>query len=190
MKERLPKVVALDGGDVSLRRMVDGDRDALLAFAKSVPAHDLLFMPRDITQEKVIDAWFRAESSGVISSIVAEPTEGGLMLGSAGLFRDPLSWSPHLGELRVLVSPAAKAKGLGRALIQEAFAIAVAADIKKITAQMTVDQRGAISIFEELGFIGEALLKDHVLDKDGEAHDIVILSCDVERIASRKSAYA
>lgn len=194
--ERLPKTAELEGGAVALRRMGEGDRVALLAFAEATPPHDLLFMPRDITEPKVVDAWLRAEARGDIATIIALDAQDGAqdrasaILGCAGLFRDPHSWSPHVGELRVLVSPDARAKGLGRTLIQEAFLVAVGEGLKKLTAQMTVDQKGAIAIFEELGFRGEALLKDHVVDKEGEAHDIVILSCDVERAASQKSAYA
>ncbi|MBI1394277.1 MAG: GNAT family N-acetyltransferase [Alphaproteobacteria bacterium] len=187
---RLPKTIELEGGAALIRRLEADDKPSLLAFARATPAHDLLFMPRDITQEKVVDAWIRSEAAGSVATILAVAGEDGALLGCAGLFRDPLSWSPHLGELRVLVSPDSRAKGLGRALIQEAFSIAVLGGLEKITAQMTVDQKGAIAIFEELGFRGEALLKDHVRDRAGDAHDIVILSCDVERAASRKSAYA
>ncbi len=189
--ERLPKTAELEGGAVMLRRMEADDGAALLAFAAATPAHDLLFMPRDITEPKVAEAWLRADARGDITTIIAldAQDDASPILGCAGLFRDPHSWSPHVGELRVLVSPDARAKGLGRTLIQEAFLVAVGEGLKKLTAQMTVDQKGAIAIFEELGFRGEALLKDHVIDKDGAAHDIVILSCDVDRAASQKSAY-
>ena len=40
---------------------------------------------------------------------------------------------------------------------------------------MTVDQRGAITLFESLSFKAEALLRDHVRDVDGKTHDIVVL---------------
>ena len=44
---------------------------------------------------------------------------------------------------------------------------------------MTVDQTGAIAIFEGLGFKAEALLRDHVRDKTGKKHDIVVLGHNV-----------
>ena len=145
-------------------------------------------MPRDITNEKVVKAWAGAIASDAIVTVLAY--DGTAVVGCVGLFIDPLSWSPHVAELRALVLPDARATGLGRLLIQEAFRIALERDMKKITAQMTVDQKGAVAIFEELGFGGEALLKEHVVDQSGQTHDIVILSCDVERVAARKSAYS
>ena len=59
----------------------------------------------------------------------------------------------------------------------------------KMVAQMTVDQRGAIGVFEGLGFRAEALLHDHVKDRDGRTHDIVILSHDVAKFQSQMAAY-
>ena len=88
------------------------------------------------------------------------------ILGCVALVRDPLSWSPHVGELRILVSQNARAKGLGRQLLQEGFRKALRLDLKKLIAQMTVDQQAAIALFEELGFRGEALLKDDMIAND------------------------
>ena len=44
---------------------------------------------------------------------------------------------------------------------------------------MTVDQQGAIAVFESIGFRGEALMRNHVKGADGRKHDIVLLSNDV-----------
>ena len=75
------------------------------------------------------------------------------------------TWSP----------PDVRGQGVGRALSQEIFALALGAGLEKLVAQMTVDQTGAIAIFEGLGFKAEALLRDHVRDKAGKKHDIVVL---------------
>ena len=57
--------------------------------------------------------------------------------------------------------------GLGRLLTREAFNIALALDIQKIVARMTLDQTGARTVFEELGFRPEAVLRDEVKDRAG-----------------------
>ena len=159
----------------------------MLEFAKSLPIHDLLYVRRDITNPKVVAAWARAIKGGTITTVLA--LDDKKIVGCGALIRDPLSWSPHWGEMRVLVASSMRKKGLGRILIQECFLMAIDQDLKKLSAHMTVDQQGAVAIFEELGFRGEALLKDQVMDRDGATHDIVILSCDVERIHGQMAAY-
>jgi len=79
--------------------------------------------------------------------------------------------------------------GLGRQLIQESFAQALEAGLEKLVAQMTTDQRGAIAMFESMGFRAEALLAGHVRDRSGKKHDIAMLSHDVAEVQARLSAY-
>jgi L-amino acid N-acyltransferase YncA len=185
--ERFPSTVTLNREAFTLRPMVPDDKAAMLAFAKSLPSHDLLFLTRDITKRKVVDAWIAATDAGSIETLIA--AKDGQIAGCSALITDPLSWSPHLGELRVLVEPAARQHGLGRALIEQCFRKALDKNLRKLTAQMTVDQKGAITVFEELGFRGEALLREHVRDGEGNLHDIVILACDVDRAANQLEAY-
>ena len=79
--------------------------------------------------------------------------------------------------------------GLGRFLAQEAFAIALACNVEKMTARMTPDQQGAVAAFEGLGFRAEGLLRDHMIDKDGNRHDLLIMGHDVQRFQSTMQSY-
>lgn len=184
---RYPRTQEIKGGEVSLDLMTPEMEAEVLAFANTLDPHDLLFLRRDITQPKVLSAWSQQLESGEITSLIARSDDQ--MLGCTAVVRDERSWSPHVGELRVLVSPAGKERGLGRLLIQESFLIALSLKLQKLTAHMTVDQTGAINVFEEMGFKPEALLKDQVMDQAGEKHDIVILSHDVEGFQSQMQAY-
>jgi RimJ/RimL family protein N-acetyltransferase len=170
-----------------IRTMTAADGPAVLAFARALPAHDLLFLPRDITHPKVLDAWVQELERGTLASLIA--VRGDTVVGCATIVFDPRSWSPHVAELRVVVSVEARQKGLGRNLIREAFALAVPLAIEKIVAQMTVDQTAAIATFESMGYRAEALLRDHVKDRDGVKHDLVILSHDVAEFQARAAAY-
>lgn len=182
-----PRTLACAGGDVEFRLLVPGDGAAVLAFAQKLSAHDLLFLRRDISQPKVVAAWMEATQRGAIVTVLA--TRAGAVLGCATLVRDELSWSRHVGELRVILDPAARGQGLGQQLTQEVFALAIELGVEKLMAQMTVDQRGAIGVFEGLGFRAEALLHEHVKDRDGKTHDIVILSHDVAKFQAQRAAY-
>jgi L-amino acid N-acyltransferase YncA len=182
-----PRTVRVGARDVTLRYMSAADGPAVLAFARTLPAHDLLFLRRDITQPEAIETWVRGIESGAITAVLAE-WEGAIQ-GYATISRDALSWSSHVAELRVLVSPAMRGKGLGRLLTQEAFAIALGLGIEKIVAQMTPDQKSAIAVFEGMGFRPEALLRDHVKDREGNKHDLLILRHDVAQFQAQMEAY-
>lgn len=176
-------------GNHRIRRFEPADRDRMLAFAKGLPEHDLLFLGRDLRHPRVIEAWLAAVEEGSIDSFIAEHSEGGQVLGTAALVRDPLGWSAHVGEVRLLVSSERRGAGLGRDLLECVFAVARDRGLAKLTAAMTPDQAGAVALFESLGFRGEALLKDHVQGRDGEQHDLAILSYDAGRVATRHEAF-
>ena len=89
----------------------------------------------------------------------------------------------------MVVSTEARGSGVGRALTQETFLLALEAGVEKIVAQMTVDQQGAIAVFESLGFKAEALLRDHVKDKSGRTHDLVVLGHNVAQVRAQMEAY-
>ena len=92
---------------------------------------------------------------------------------------DRVAWQRHLGEIRAQVALRFRSQGLGRALAGEIFALARGRGLRKIVAQMTPDQKGAISTFERLGFQPEALLQDFVVDHAGRPRDLVVMTYDV-----------
>lgn len=170
-----------------LRYMTPGDRAGVLAFARALPEHDLLFLRRDITQESAVDDWIAELTSGEIVTVLA--TKGSEVVGYATIHRSLLRWTAHVAELRVMVAEGARGAGLGRVLTQEAFANALAGGIEKMVAHMTLDQRGAIATFEGLGFRPEALLRDQVKDREGKKHDLLVLSHEVARFEAQRVAY-
>ena len=182
-----PLHVATEAGDIEFRMMAPADEAAVLDFAQKLPVHDLLFLPRNISEPKVLAAWIKEIERGAITSLLA--VLAGRVVGCGTLVRDPLSWSPHVGEIRMVVSTDVRGQGVGRALSQETFALALGAGLEKLIVQMTVDQVGAIAIFEGLGFKAEALLRDQVRDLAGNKHDIVMLGHDVAQVAAQMEAY-
>jgi L-amino acid N-acyltransferase YncA len=184
--QSFPKTVDLSGHRVEFRLLTAGDEAALLAFARSLPVHDMLFLPRDISKPRVIEAWLHDAAAGSLRTLVV--VRDGRILGCGAVTNDPLSWSKHVGSLRIVVASDARHFGLGRALLQEMFAIALSQNLEKIVAQMTTDQEAGIAIFEGLGFKAEALLSKYVKDRAGKAHDIVVLSHNVQEGLDRLNA--
>ena len=173
--------------DVILRLMTAGDKAGILAFARALPEHDLLFLRRDITEDSAVDDWVAEMNSGEIVTILAEYK--GDIVGYATIHRSLLRWTAHVAELRVMVAESMRGAGLGRVLTQEAFANALAGGIEKMVAQMTLDQKGAIATFEGLGFRPEALLRDQVKDRQGNKHDLLVLSHEVAKFEAQRAAY-
>ncbi len=186
-KRKYPSTIKTGGHTITLRYMSAADKEGILAFAQALPEHDLLFLRRDITEDREVDAWITDIGSGIVKSLIA--VEGGAIVGYGTIHRNDLRWSTHVAELRVMVSESMRGKGLGRILTQEAFAVSLEDGIEKMMAQMTLDQKGAISTFEGLGFRPEALLRDHVKDRDGNLHDLLVLSHDVATFARTRAAF-
>jgi L-amino acid N-acyltransferase YncA len=184
----LPRTVAVPGaGDVTLRLLQRTDRDAFLAFTTTLPDHDLLFLRIDITNPDVVDNWLDNIDLGRTVTVIAE--RDGRILGYGSLHLNNATWSRHVAEIRVLVGPELRGKGLGRVLTETIFAQALEHGVEKILAQMTIDQKGAIATFEQLGFQAEALLRDHVKDRHGQKHDLLILSHDVAAFQAQLDGY-
>src|SRR6202041_3578620 len=103
--------------------MSPADEAAVLDFAQKLPVHDLLFLPRDISEPKVLAAWIKEIERGAMTSLIA--VRDGHVIGCGALVCDPLSWSPHVGEIRMVVARERRGLGVGRALSQEMFALAL-----------------------------------------------------------------
>lgn len=182
-----PRSVSCGGTQVEIDALRDNDASALSAFVAALPAHDLLFLDRDLAHPKVIAAWMAAIIEGRVTSLAARV--GGELIGCTAIVPETLWWSRHVGELRVLVAPAWRGRAIGQLLVQESFAQALALGLEKLFVRMTIDQRAAIAAFEGLGFRAEAVLRGHVKDHQGTAHDLAILSHHVHAVQARMQAY-
>ena len=177
-EQNFPKTLNLpDHHPVELRVMHADDKQAVLAFARSLPQDDLLFLRVDLTEESVVDDWIQNLERGNSVSLVAYAGEE--LVGYGTVHANPTSWTRHLGEIRVNVSPEYRGCGLGRMLISYIFDLAGSQGLQKLTAHMTADQRGAQAAFRKLGFVPEAHLADYVQDRNGTTRDMIIMSFDL-----------
>src|SRR6202163_1410201 len=107
-----PRRVATEVGEMKIRLMSQADEAAVLEFAQNLPVHDLLFLPRNISEPKVLAAWIKEIERGSITSLLA--VKSGRVVGCGTIVRDELSWSPHVGEIRNVVSLDVRGQGVGR----------------------------------------------------------------------------
>lgn len=179
--DEYPRELSLkDGTQVTVRPMKKGDEKSLLKFFQGLPESDRFYLRDDVTDPKVIKGWADNIDFSRVLPILA--FAGDDIVGDATLHRNPHSWMRHVGHIRLVVSPEFRKQGLARVLAAEIFQNAVSAGLDKLLAEMTTDQDGARRVFARLGFREEAILKDQVLDADGNKHDLLIMSNDVTRL--------
>ena len=164
--------------DVTFRMMTAEDRDRMLEFTQSLPERNLLFLPVDITRPDVVDQWVRNIEEGQTLTVLAE--ESGNLIGYVSLHHSEILWARHLGEIRLLVGPNFRGKGLGGLLARQIFDLAQGRKLLKLVVNMMSTQRDAQSLFHRLGFIPEAMLHDWAIDRSGRTHDLITMSREVE----------
>ena len=162
-----------DGQVVSLRLMVEGDKQRILHFARSLPPDDLLFLRTDITDPAIIDTWVQNIAERRSVTVLAEKDDE--LAGYASIHREGARWTRRVGEIRVQVGSNYRGIGLGKRLVGEIFRLSQDLGLKKMAA-MTPEQVSARATFEELGFRVEAQLQDWVVDRDDRSRDLVIMS--------------
>jgi ribosomal protein S18 acetylase RimI-like enzyme len=164
---------------ISLRQLTPDQADALAEFFAALPEGDRTFVREAVDDREVVASW--AEPGQRASRWVA--CDGTEVVGYVAVL--PLTgWSSHVGELRLVVAPAARGRGIGAALAAHALKTAVDMGLSKLVIEVVAAQDGTIAMFNALGFRGEALLTDHIRDGRGNLQDLVVLAHDVEAAAS------
>ena len=146
-----------------------------------------MFLRRDITKQSSVDRWLNDIASEKMYTLLAESETQ--LLGYATLYRNDFDWSRHVAEIRVLISPKRAKDGAGPAADPRSLQRCSLFGYSKSRCRMTLDQTGARTVFEELGFRAEAILRDEVKDRAGKTHDILLMANDVAEFLARGEAY-
>jgi ribosomal protein S18 acetylase RimI-like enzyme len=150
--------------------------DALLRFFGSLPEGDLTFIKEEVTDPDTVRSWASGQTSG--GRWVA--VDGDEVTGYVAVRPLP-GWSDHVGEVRLVVSPAHRGEGLGRELARRALVEAVGSGMTKLVVEVVAEQGAALALFTALGFTGEALLVDHIRDRGGHLRDLMVLAHHVQK---------
>jgi L-amino acid N-acyltransferase YncA len=157
---------------MEIRRIEPGDRAALERFLDEIPDADRTFLKEDVADPDVVAAWVRPGDARSIA------LDGGDVVGYVAVI--PLhGWSSHVGEVRIVVDPDHRGRGVGQALARHAVLEALELGVAKLVVEVIADQEALIAMFVALGFEPEALLIDHVRDRSGELRDLLVLAHSV-----------
>lgn len=179
--EGFPQTVSLrDGTPVTVRPLAAADAKALLAFYRSLPEEDRLYLKDDVTDAGWLQRFVALVGSGELVSLIAE--RGGKVVAEATLYRALRGWSTHVGEIRVSVAPALRRDGLGTSLAGELVKVATRIGVEKMFIEVVENQVGARKMFRKLGFRQEAVLHGHVKDINGTKRNLILASSDVSHV--------
>jgi len=148
----------------------EGDLDALMDFFGRVPESERTFFKEPVLDRQIVESWLSAERGRRGIAV-----EDGRVAGYVAVIPLP-GWSDHVGELRLVVDPEHRGRGLGRDLARWALLQAIECGLTKLVVEVVADQEGAVTMFQALGFQAEGLLRDHVRDRDGDLRDLVLLA--------------
>lgn len=173
--EGFPKDVTLeDGLCVTLRPLRSSDQAALLAFFRAIPEADRWWLREDVGSPAVVRRWTADLDYDRVFPLIA--LVGDRIIADATLHRRGFGAHNHLGEVRVVVAPEYRGRGLAYALLAEIIDIATTAGLTRLEAEIVSGaQAGALEAIELLGFDQVAVVPDHLYGPDDKPHDLIFL---------------
>lgn len=173
--EKYPEKIDLkDGTQLTLRAMTKQDDRDLMDFFESLTKEDRLYLRNDVSSYRVVREWFENLNYSRVFPLLAIVDDK--IVANATLHRKPFGWMRHVGEIRIVVSPEYRKKGLARIMAAEIIENARSAGLEKLTAEMAVSQKDAFEAFHKLGFKDEATLTDYIRDGKDKGHDLLIMT--------------
>ena len=166
---------------MDIRPIEAGDSPALSSFFERIPESDRTFLKEDVGDPRVLAEWVQPDTGRTIA------VEDGQVVGALAVV--PLvGWSSHVGEVRLVVDPDHRGRGIGRRLAHQAVLDAVDMGLGKLVVEVISDQAPLIAMFRGLGFEPESLLTDHVRDRSGQTRDLIVLANSVDEQFAALSA--
>ena len=166
---------------MEIRPIEAGDSEALSSFFERIPESDRTFFKEDVGDPRVLADWVQPGTGRTIA-IDDDQVVGALAVVPL------VGWSSHVGEVRLVVDPERRGRGIGRRLARQAVLDAVDMELGKLVVEVIADQAPLIAMFRGLGFEPEALLTDHVRDRSGQTRDLIVLANSVDEQFTALSA--
>lgn len=157
-----------------LRFMDKNDIENVFHFFAKISDKDKIYLKENVSSIEAIAQWASRIGEKRVVTVLGEIDK--TLCAEATLHQRSAGWSKHVGDIRINVSPEYRGLGIATVLCEKICWIARNINIEKIIAEVILEQKTDLAIFQNFGFEQEAILKDHVKDSTGKQHDLIILA--------------
>ena len=171
-----PKEVILkDGTGATLRPLRNGDEKALFEMFERFSEDDLWFLNHDVSDPKLIAQWIKDLDLNRVISIVA--LLEGQIIANAVLMLKRYGAKSHIGKVRISVDPRQRDKRLGTWMLLDLVNLAIDMGLKMLVMRLVQDKdAGVINGIRKLEFLEEAVLKNYLIGREGNPHNLVVMT--------------
>lgn len=176
-----------DGTLINVRESVSTDFEKFLEFFRSLPEEDRQYLRIDVTDPKYVRLRMNPGPFQWCWRIVAE--KDGKIYGDATLCGHRNGWMRHAAEIRCIIHPDFRRKGLGALLLRELFLKCLSDKMEMIYCCVVPEQKTAITVLERLGFKRTMVRTNHIKDIQGRRRDLYIYSKNVPEMWDMLKSY-
>ena len=170
-----PKIVMLrDGTEVTIRPLGHTDSGKLLEFFEAIPKEERYYLQDNVASPEVVRHWTHHPDFERVIPIVA--LVGDQIVADGSLHRSPTPARRHAGELRVLVRPDYRQRGLGARVVRELVDTGLEEGLSMVYFRLVVGREdAAIEAAKSLGFSPAGVLHGAIKDAHGVYLDVMTL---------------
>ena len=188
MKDYPKELNLMDKTKVITRPIEPVDIEALFKFFSRIPKSDLLIYKDGVTKWENVENWFASSNYREAFQLVALTKDKVVAKGS--LHSEGLFWS-HAAELKLIVDPDYRGKGLGSQLFNILLYEGLKHHFQKIIVRYIPDNISFTKILNHYGFKPETVLSCYVKDElSGITKDLIIASFSLENWERRFEFYS
>ena len=126
---------------MTIRPMVPEDEDALLAFFRRIPPEDRFSLKEDVTDPAIIARWAQTHDYSRVLPLLA--FLDGTIVGDGTPHHRRAGARQHIREVRVVVAPAYRNRGVGWGLLHKLIEITGEKGLKKLIFEVVADTEPA-----------------------------------------------
>ena len=160
-----------------VRPAVPADADALVSLGRAVASEKELWLTYDRSRGDERRNLRGVRRDPNVAVFVAEIPAG--IAGRLSIARDHRPYSHHVAEVGLMVAAGQRRRGIGSALMDEAFKWARASGITKVELEVFPHNEPAIALYRKLGFEEEGRRRGRYRI-GGHQVDAVLMSIDLD----------